>query len=152
LLCGGFISGEFPRDPRNHLESIGSFETSNVSREALRNFAAKRRLHPTFLFDTTHPINSEQAPPSGETKEQGKSRGGRPEEYDWDAMTGEILRIAHLDGLPEKQADLATKLLDWFGQHFGDELPAESNVKQRVSAFYRSWRRAKEMEDRNPRQ
>jgi hypothetical protein len=147
LLLGGFATGEFPADPTNPMEVIGHFETSNVTRENLRAFVLKRNLRPAFLFDTLQPNQTE--PPMPEPSVQGKSRGGRPSEYDWDAMTGEVLRIADEDGLPSKQAELIDLLLLWFDRHYGKE-PSESLVKARVSALYRCLRTAKEMKAKNP--
>ena len=154
LLSGGFSSGEFPADPKNYLEAIGNFQTSNISRDSLRKFAAKRNMRPSFLFDTVIGSNSEISAVS-ETTPTMKNPGGRPTEWDWDAMLGEIIRIADFDGLPVKpdtevnQAALVASLLGWFRHHFGEE-PGDSTVKKRVSAILSNYRRAKQMQDQNP--
>ena len=50
--------------------------------------------------------------------DQGKAaaqrRGGRPAQYDWEAFWIEVCRRVHEDGVPESQAELVGKMLDWF--------------------------------------
>ena len=53
--------------------------------------------------------------PKSENDRPSKSKGGRPREYDWDALTIEIIRIANSpDGLPETQSELIERLLQWW--------------------------------------
>ena len=40
--------------------------------------------------------------------------GGRPAQYDWDAFWVEVCRRVHEVGVPESQAELVRKMLDWF--------------------------------------
>jgi hypothetical protein len=126
----------------------GDFETNNpdrFSRERWQAFGVqffradveKLPLLATPMRDADSGIDS------------GKSKGGRPEEYDWDVMLGEVLRIADADGIPDKQSELVEMLLAWFQHHYKKE-PSESNVKQRISDLYRHLRDAKTMKDRNP--
>jgi hypothetical protein len=74
--------------------------------------------------------------PESESALPAKSKGGRPREYDWDALTIEVIRIANsLDGLPETQTELIEQLLQWCENTWGKQ-PADSSVKSRVSKIY----------------
>jgi hypothetical protein len=137
------------REQMSASAAVSTEDTARIplSRAQLRAFAAKRNLRPAFLFDTVPPAVTDTLSAPAEA-EDGKSRGGRPPQHDWKLMLGEVLRLAHDDGLPDKQATLERKLLDWFGRHWGKE-PSASNVKKRVSVLYGLWRRAKAMTDGN---
>ena len=50
-----------------------------------------------------------------------------------------MCKILHEEGLPETQAELVTKLQDWFGATIGD-MPHESEIKKRVSQLFREIR------------
>lgn len=65
--------------------------------------------------------------------------GGRPQKWDWDAFWVRLCLIIHNDGIPETQAELVRKLQDWFGTTHGD-MPHESDIKKRVSKFFRAFR------------
>ena len=74
--------------------------------------------------------------PEPESDLPAKSKGGRPREYDWDALTIEIIRIANSpDGLPDTQAELVEQVLQWCENTWGKQ-PAESSVKARVSRIF----------------
>ncbi|MBA5777029.1 hypothetical protein H2509_07780 [Stappia sp. F7233] len=89
------------------------------------------------------PINNKNPKSLPAPKPNEKNRGGRPQEYDWDSFTMEIVRLANgLDGLPDKQADLIRMMLQWFTDTYGAE-PAESSVKERVSKIYNYLEKAK---------
>lgn len=133
---------------------IGIHANSLVARNDLEAFAQQKGLYPAFLFDTlaafeknegsvrvAHHNLSDLSKPN--TMPQMPNRGGRPQEYDWDAFTMEIIRQANLpDGLPETQADLVRNMLLWFQSTYGQE-PAESAVKSRISKIYRYLAEAK---------
>ena len=62
---------------------------------------------------------------------------GAPPRYDWEGCMCELGAIAHDEGLPETQAELVRRVLDWFSASAGPEgVPSESAVKQRVSRFW----------------
>lgn len=64
-------------------------------------------------------------------------RRGRPREWDWDDIHGEIVRIANTpDGLPEKQAALQRTIMDYCQLTFGKE-PSPSTVSEKIAAVYR---------------
>lgn len=66
--------------------------------------------------------------------------GGRPLK-DWDTFHVEVIAIANTpDGLPDKQADLERRMLDWCQQHMADP-PQETAVRDRVSAIYQRLKR-----------
>ncbi|CTQ55390.1 hypothetical protein LP7551_03933 [Roseibium album] len=73
------------------------------------------------------------------------NRGGRPIEYDWELFHLEIIGIANTpDGLPERQADLVRRMLQWFLNTQGAE-PAESAVKSKISKIYKYLKKAKNL-------
>ncbi len=123
----------------NVMASIGDHSKTVVTREALRAFAESKNQRPAFLFDTLLPqkvkhgddVSDDGTAPS----RIARSRGGRPLEYDWDAFVIEIIRIADLDGLPEKQSELKERMLQWCEDTWGKQ-PAESSVKSRISHIY----------------
>ena len=126
-LTGAIQRGELRVDSsQNPYRGKGNFRLSKVTRDDLRTFAESKGQRPAFLFDT---LLSEDPDP-------GKSKGGRPREYDWDAFTIEIIRIANTpDGLPERQAVLIEQMLEWCREKWGRE-PAESSVKAKISSIY----------------
>ncbi len=158
MLTGAIIVGELPADAStNFFSGIGDHSETLVARSALEAFARSRNQFPAFLFDTLAPFNQRftgpmptiksllesriealrQAPDIQGGDQAPVNRGGRPTEYDWDALTMEIIRHANSpDGLPEKQADLVREMLGWFSETYGTE-PAESSVKQRISRIYK---------------
>jgi hypothetical protein len=127
------------------LQRIGKLDNALLTRTDLEEFASSKKVFPAFLFDTLMPFGSQK---TGSTpKKQARNKGGRPAEYDWDAFTIEIIRIADLpDGLPEKQADLVNMMIEWFSRTYDGE-PAESAVKQRISKIYNTIRKGKNPKD-----
>ena len=115
---------------RNALASIGDYSKSLVTRRALQVFAESKGERPQFLFDTLLPSDAEPPAPKPVP-----AKGGRPVEYDWDAFTVEIIRIADLDSLPETQSELVSGMLEWCERTWGKQ-PAESSVKARISRIY----------------
>ena len=137
-LSGALASGILEGDStRNIFSDIGNFKETLVSRENLRAFAEQKGQRPAFLFDTLIGASAELELPTKDIsrEETPKNKGGRPVEYDWDAFTIEIIRIADLDGLPETQAELISQILEWCSLTWGKE-PAESSVKSRISLIY----------------
>jgi hypothetical protein len=139
-LSGGVAVGRLSVDSsKNVLASIGDYSASLISREALRVFAEGKGQRPPFLFDVligdafeAEPsASASQLPPTAHAK----AKGGRPAEYDWDGFIMEIIRIADLDSLPERQSELVSRMLEWCSQTWGKE-PAVSSVKERISFIY----------------
>jgi hypothetical protein len=120
----------------NALASIGDYSKSLVTRRALQLFAESKGERPRFLFDTLLP---------SATEIPARNKGGRPPEYDWDAFTVEIIRIADLDSLPETQSELISKMLEWCERTWGKQ-PAESSVKARISRIYNGLGRSRKPE------
>ena len=58
----------------------------------------------------------------------GKHKGGAPRKWDWEGAIMEMGRIAHDEGLPEKQAEFVKRIQDWFYKEKQDN-PADSEVK-----------------------
>ncbi len=140
MLTAAIRSGVLDADSSaNLLASIGNYSTSLVTREALRAFAESKNQWPAFLFDTLLPPKTEHNEdiPVADTETFGstRSRVGRPLEYDWNEFVVEIIRIADLDGLPEKQSELIKQMLYWCEGTWGRQ-PAESNVKTKISYIY----------------
>ena len=137
MLSAAIQTGKIRADSsRNGLECIGDYSKSLISADELRAFAEMKDQRPAFLFDTM--LQSGSGPAASASGAPGpiKSKGGRPPEYDWDAFTVEIIRIAnHPDGLPDKQSELIKRMLQWCQDTWGRE-PAESGVKARVSNIY----------------
>ena len=147
MLTSAIRSGVLDADTStNALTLIGDHSKTIVTREALRAFAESKNQRPAFLFDTLLPQEVEHgeddSDDSPEPPQIPRSRGGRPLEYDWDAFTIEIIRIADMDSLPEKQSELKEQLLQWCEDTWGKQ-PAESSVKSRISNIYNKLRRVK---------
>ena len=153
MLSAAIVDGQIRADSsKNMMSTIGNYSNSLVRRSDLEEFARKRQLFPTFLFDTMAPFvrvdakRSSGEPPIAMTAPAlppTVNRGGRPQEHDWDSFTMEIIQRANMpDGLPEKQADLVRDMLAWFQRIHGRE-PAESAIKDRISKIYRYLREAK---------
>jgi hypothetical protein len=142
MIFGAIQTGELRADSStNFMATVGDFSKSLIRREDLRALAARKDQRPAFLFDTllpesTTPPTASQ-PQSGDPAptDQPRAKGGRPREYDWDAFTIEIIRIADMDRLPEKQSELIEQMLQWCENTWGRQ-PAESSVKSRISRIY----------------
>lgn len=137
LLSAAIQAGDLPADSsRNSLTLIGDYSKSFVTRDDLIALASSKGQRPAFLFDILMPEIGGEELPESESDLPAKSKGGRPREYDWDALTIEIIRIANSpDGLPETQAELIKRLLQWCENAWGKQ-PADSSVKSRVSKIY----------------
>ena len=61
--------------------------------------------------------------------------GGRPRTYDWEEFLIELGVHVHVHGLPDKQADLVERMMQWCTDTWGCE-PALSEAKKRVSTFW----------------
>jgi len=145
MLVGAVMDSTLQvQSAHNTWARLGDHDKSLVSRNALVEFAIRKNERPSFLFDTL--LNPNDNPETPSTKAQTKNRVGRPVEYDWNAMTVEVIRIADLDALPEKQSDLVRRLLEWFQDKYDAE-PAESAVKTRVSRIYRGLARGQKFKD-----
>ena len=133
-------SGRLPADASANYctPAIGNHASSLVTREDLIIFASAKGERPAFLFDTLIPNAAANELPAVVDPQTTKSKGGRPQEYDWDALTIQIIRIADSpDGLPESQAALVEQLLQWCEDTWGKQ-PAESSVKARISNIFRA--------------
>ena len=137
LLSAAIQAGQIPADSStNSLVLIGNYSKSLVTRDDLKALANSKGQRPTFLFDILMPDIGREELPESESDLPDKSKGGRPREYDWDALTIEIIRIANSpDGLPETQAALIEHLLQWCENAWGKQ-PADSSVKSRVSNIF----------------
>ena len=137
LLSAAIQAGNLPADSsKNSLTMIGDYSKTFVSRDDLMALANSKGQRPVFLFDILMPETGSKELPESEDNFPAKSKGGRPREYDWDALTIEIIRIANSpDGLPETQAELIEHLLQWCENTWGKQ-PADSSVKSRVSTIY----------------
>lgn len=65
----------------------------------------------------------------------GEKRGPKPR-YDWERFWIEVVRIADLHGLPEKQGDLESKMSEWFIADI-DDSPAVSTIREKVGKLYK---------------
>ena len=137
FLSAAIQTGQIPADSsKNSFEIIGNYSKSLVTRDDLKTLANSKGQQPNFLFDTLMPEIGGKELPKSENDRPSKSKGGRPREYDWDALTIEIIRIANSpDGLPETQSELIERLLQWCENAWGKQ-PADSSVKSRVSKIY----------------
>ncbi len=147
MLTGAILSGVLHANASgNPGKIVGDHSRTLVARIDLRALAESKNQRPAFLFDTLLPqevqhgddVSDDGAAPS----RIARSRGGRPPEYDWDAFIIEIIRIADLDGLPDKQSELKEQLLQWCEDTWGKQ-PAESSVKSRISDIYNGLGRVK---------
>ena len=64
--------------------------------------------------------------------------GGSEPRYDWDGMFVEMVRIINEQGIPQKQADFVSLIIDWFhNASENGEIPDESTIRKRVAAVWR---------------
>ena len=121
FLSAAIQTGQIPADSsKNTFEIIGNYSKSLVTRDDLKTLANSKGQQPNFLFDTLMPEIGGKELPKSENDRPSKSKGGRPREYDWDALTIEIIRIANSpDGLPETQSELIERLLQWCENAWG---------------------------------
>lgn len=138
-LAGASTRGDLKVDSStNVLSQFGDLAKTVVSREELVKFAKSKNAYPEFLFDTLSTPEWTQAPNQTPTEPlpEPVNRGGRPEEYDWNACMAEIVRLADMDGLPAVQNELVRHLIGWFEERHGKS-PADSVIKSRISPIYR---------------
>jgi hypothetical protein len=65
-----------------------------------------------------------------------KNLGGRPPKYDWAAFDREMIRLANIDGLPDRPA-LTCYMMDWCSDKWGaDNVPAESKIREHIANRY----------------
>lgn len=77
---------------------------------------------------TDAPVASKRVP-------ERQGHGGRPTKHEWEKCWLKICVIIYLEGIPKVQAKLVRRLADWFSTEF-DKVPAESEIKKRVSAVF----------------
>lgn len=162
MLTAAIASNLLASDTRlNYFASTGDHSKTLVWRSDLELFARGKNLFPAFLFDTLVsfedprpflPLAQFSKPIAAAVKSEVPApipaagtlkRGGRPQEYDWDTFTLEIIRIAATpDGLPDTQAELVRMMAEWFQRTNGQE-PAESSMKMRISRIYSYLEKAK---------
>lgn len=138
MIVGAIMSGKMPHDASaNIMASIGTHGTTLVSRDALKALAVSKGTRPKFLFDTILPGVSPDRATDTDRDSPTRKVGGRPAEYDWDAMYLEIVRYADVEALPSVQAELIGHLQQWFEDTYGKQ-PSETQVKAKVSAIYKA--------------
>ena len=136
MLTSAIVNGDLDADSlTNYRAKFGNYSESLVKREDLQEFAKKKGQFPAFLFDTLLPGSDAADDEIHDPPKQSRAHGGRPPEYDWDAFTIEIIRIADLDGLPDRQSELIDTMLQWCENTWGKQ-PAESSVKARISQIF----------------
>ena len=64
-----------------------------------------------------------------------RGAGGRPPKFEWRLFDREMLRIANLDGLPNR-AELQRRMLDFSHLTWGDDAPGDSTVRERIAGLY----------------
>jgi hypothetical protein len=133
MLSTAIRSGKLQADNSATPTLFGDYSASLVHRAHLALFAESLKQRPAFLFDTLLPADPAALRNGGQADE--RSRVGRPPEYNWDALVVEIIRIADMDGLPDKQSELVSQLLQWC-ENTWERQPAESGIKLKVSRIY----------------
>jgi len=68
------------------------------------------------------------------TGQQSEKRGRKPR-YDWTAFLYEIIEIAAKGELPEKQAELEERMMEWCQKKWGTE-PSVSIIREHVKKLY----------------
>jgi hypothetical protein len=64
--------------------------------------------------------------------------GGSDPRYDWDGMFVEMVRIINEQGMPQKQSDFVSMIIDWFhNASENGEIPDESTIRKRVVPVWR---------------
>ena len=80
------------------------------------------------------PPSEAETPKATITKPRPKR--GRREKYDWQSFDAQVVAIAHYDGLPDTQAELEKKMLQWCEDTWGHQ-PGISTVRDRLGPLYR---------------
>lgn len=62
--------------------------------------------------------------------------------YGWDGFYGAIAGRIHEQGIPAIQAELIREMLDWFENQEVEDLPDESTIRQKTTAFWCELRHA----------
>ena len=76
---------------------------------------------------------AQEATPAKEDKPRPK-RGARPK-YDWDGFIAQVVAIAEYDGLPDTQAEMERKMLEWCENTWGHQ-PGISTVRTKLRPIY----------------
>jgi hypothetical protein len=63
-----------------------------------------------------------------------RGAGGAPRRYNWDLFYIEIIRIAHLDGLPPRE-ELTKRMAQWCSDNFPSS-PSDSVLRERIHDIY----------------
>lgn len=78
----------------------------------------------------------EAAPPSEPREDTPSPRRGPRPKYDWQAFLAQVVRVAHYDGLPDTQAEMERKMLQWCENEWGCQ-PGLSTVRTYLGPLYR---------------
>ncbi|MDA7568641.1 hypothetical protein N8742_02925 [Emcibacteraceae bacterium] len=65
----------------------------------------------------------------------GRETRGTKSKYNWDEFYTEIAVLADLDGLPEVQAELENKMMEWCSEKWGNE-PSPSTIRRKLTGIY----------------
>jgi hypothetical protein len=87
-----------------------------------------------FVFSVPSSRFATQSSPNAKAPRPGKASGGRPPKFAWDDFWIEIVRIAELDGVPDRQElhrRMVEFVLNW------PEQPEESEIRKRLSKLYK---------------
>lgn len=63
-----------------------------------------------------------------------RNTGGRPPEYDWEAMVRHLMKIAHEGNLPESQTGRIAEVERFFADNFSN-VPSEPSIKRQLKRY-----------------
>ncbi len=85
-------------------------------------------------FESVHAID-----PQSDDLTPGGRRGALPK-YDWDEFWCEIAVSLQVEGMPENQAAIVRRMVDWFAAR--NQYPDLSTIKKKVALLWRRYREA----------
>ncbi len=89
-------------------------------------------------FDPDGAVRADPEPTEHIAPEQEQVEGpgpGRKPGYNWDEFMHEVVRRAHIDGLPDTLAEAEKMMAEWCINHWG-ERPVDSTIRKKLSPLY----------------
>lgn len=105
-------------------------EKTNVAK-----LLVERRAFEKFLNGDL-PREDEPAKAAAVQAKTAYQRRGRPEQFDWSRIIGEVIRRIHIEGAPSSVRNFCRELADWCADNL-DQYPDEGYLRQKVTPYLR---------------
>ena len=97
----------------------------------------ERKSFADWLQGTKAPNRSDQTQQATLMEQvREKRHAGRPPKYKWDEFASEVIRKVHDGDIPESDRGLATQMLEWCSETWGEE-PGETTVREKLKILMR---------------